>query len=134
MPLESHFLLRHDSFCHVIALLRSRLGFFLRKCIIPAKLGGQTLFEVVFDFFKAWIKIGNDTSLGSVCFDFRTTNIVRLSLRSPNDLRQQPVTEPALLRSLLGFFLRKWIIPAKPRWSNSLKSYLTFLRHDSLFP
>ena len=23
MPLESHFLLRHDSFCHVIALLRS---------------------------------------------------------------------------------------------------------------
>ena len=41
-----------------------------------------------------------DIGWGSVCFDFRSTNIVQLSsvcrLRSPNYHRRQPVTEPYL--------------------------------------
>ena len=39
---------------------------------------------------------GNDIGSGSVCFDFRSTNVVQLSmsLRLPNGHRRQPITEP----------------------------------------
>ena len=39
-----------------------------------------------------WLR-GNDIVSGSVCFDFRSTNVVQLSL-SENDLKRQSVTAP----------------------------------------
>jgi hypothetical protein len=41
--------------------------------------------------------MGNDIGLGSVSFDFCSTNVVQLSILSKvayNDYKQQPVTEP----------------------------------------
>ena len=40
-------------------------------------------------------EIGSGLSSMAVCFDFRSTNLVQLSiLRLPKDHRRQPVTEP----------------------------------------
>ena len=53
------------------------------------------------DYTYARLLMGDDISLGSVCFDFHSTNVLQISnwkyLWSPNDHRQQPVTGPELM-------------------------------------
>ena len=47
---------------------------------------------------KTQTLMGDDNHLGSVCFDFRETNVEHLSMwymvLVPNDHRRKPVTEP----------------------------------------
>ena len=49
-----------------------------------------------FSNFLMIVRRGIDMGSGSVCFDFRSTNVVQLSMlsKSTNNYRQQPVTEP----------------------------------------